>query len=143
MKYLIIALTFISVIACQPEKKKDLTKNTWTSIWNGEDLAGWHKYLGTPYNVETDSLGKSITPFGIDNDPLEVISIVKDKDSTAIRITGLAWGMIYTEKEYGNYHLKLKVKWGEEKHAPREQLLEIVVYFIMVSESPVLEIMFG
>lgn len=122
MKHFIIALTLISLLACQHEKNKDITKDSWISIWNGEDLTGWHKYLGTPYNMKTDSLGKSILPFGIDNDPLEVISIVEDKDSNAIRITGLAWGMIYTDKEYKNYHLKLKIKWGEDKHAPREQL---------------------
>jgi len=122
MKHLFIVIAIISMISCQSEKKKDISKESWTSIWNGNDLEGWHKYLGTPYNIETDSIGNSISPFGIDNDPLDVISIVKVNDSNAIRISGLAWGMIYTEKDYKNYHLKLKVKWGEDKHAPREQL---------------------
>ena len=39
----------------------------------------------------------------------------------AIRISSVAWGMNYTEKEFQNYHLKLKVKWGEGMHSPREK----------------------
>lgn len=92
----------------------------WSPLWNGNDLSGWHSYLGTPYNVELDSLGNTIEPFGIDNDPLEVIKIVDVDQEKAIRISGVAWGMIYTKEAYENYHLKLKVKWGDEKHAPRE-----------------------
>lgn len=120
MKYLLFALVILSIYSCQSNKKKDLTENSWTSIWNGNDISGWHTYLGTPYQIKTDSLGKTIVPFGIDNDPMDVIKVVETEQGTAIRISGVAWGMIYTEKEYKNYHLKLKIKWGEDKHPPRE-----------------------
>jgi len=70
--------------------------------------------------MKTDSLGNTLEPFGIDNDPLDVITVVPTDEGNAIRISGVAWGMIYTENEFKNYHLKLKVKWGEDKHPPRE-----------------------
>lgn len=123
MKKLIV-LTIIAIISsCKnnPEKGANNNNKEWTSLWNGSDLSGWHTYLGTPYRISKDSLGKSITPFGVDNDPLAVISVVESGDGNAIRISGVSWGMIYTEETFKNYHLKLKVKWGEEMHRPREK----------------------
>ena len=119
-----IALSFIVLIsACQPTKKevKETSKtDNWEAIWNGTDLTGWHSYLNTPYQMQEDSLGHAIQAFGVDNDPLEVVSVVQKEDGNAIKISGVAWGMIYTENIYSNYHLKLKVKWGEAMHKPRE-----------------------
>ena len=119
MRYLLLLLTVVCFHSCQDQTKKE--SNQWITLWNGQDLAGWHSYLGTPYTLEKDSLGNTIEPFGIDNDPLEVIQIVQLEDGNAIRISGVAWGMIYTEQSYENYHLKLKVKWGEDMHSPREK----------------------
>lgn len=121
MKKSILVLIVFSIFSCQTNKKKDVIDNEWTSIWNGYDLTGWHSYLGTPYNLKKDSIGNTIEPFGIDHDPLEVIKIVDTDQGNAIRISGVVWGMIYTEKEFKNYHLKLKIKWGEEMHSPREK----------------------
>lgn len=120
MKKVTLTLILISLLSCQSNKKKDI-ENVWTPLWNGQDLTGWHSYLATPYNLEIDSLGNTIEPFGIGNDPLEVIKVVKTDEGNAIRISGVAWGMIYSEKEFGNYHLKLKVKWGQDMHPPREK----------------------
>ncbi|MCK4920954.1 MAG: DUF1080 domain-containing protein [Bacteroidales bacterium] len=120
MKNLFIALILISFTSCLVDKKKEVKEDTWITLWNGNDFEGWHSYLGQPFQIRTDSLGNNIEPFGIDNDPLGVITIVPTEQGNAIRISGVAWGMIYTEKDYGNYHLKLKMKWGEEKHPPRK-----------------------
>lgn len=92
----------------------------WIALWNGKDLTGWHTFLGTPYQSKEDDTGNKIIPFGIDHDPLQVIKVVDTDQGKAIRISGVAWGMIYTEKIFQNYHLKLKVKWGEDMHIPRE-----------------------
>ena len=119
-KYFLAALALFS-ITCTPVKSTKTSQEPWVSLWNGEDLTGWHSYLGTPFRVEKDSLGNAIAPFGVDHDPLGVIQVVQTIQGNAIRISGVAWGMIYTEKEFKNYHLKLKVKWGEAMHSPREK----------------------
>ncbi len=118
MRFLFLLSLILILSSCQDKPKE---KTEWMSLWNGNDLNGWHSYLGTPYVQETDSLGNTIEPFGVDNDPLEVVKIVSFDDGNAIRISGVAWGMIYTEESYRNYHLKLKVKWGNDMHPPREK----------------------
>jgi hypothetical protein len=120
MKYLLLAFILITICSCQSNQKIEDTEDQWTSIWNGKDFSGWHTYLGPPYQIDSDSLGNTIPPFGIDSDPLGIITVAETDMGNAIRISGLAWGMIYTENEYNNYHLKLKVKWGQEMHPPRE-----------------------
>ncbi len=121
MKNLVFAIVITFLASCASSTKEE-SKNEWTTLWNGTDFTGWHSYLGTAYRIETDSLGNTIEPFGIDNDPLGVITVIEEGDGNAIRISGVAWGMIYTEKDYKNYYLKLRMKWGNEKHAPREDL---------------------
>ncbi|MDH5380590.1 MAG: DUF1080 domain-containing protein [Cyclobacteriaceae bacterium] len=121
MKNFYFLLVLIPLLSCNSNEKTSDLENNWEPLWNGKDLTGWHSYLATPYNLKTDSVGNAIEPFGIDNDPLEVFKIVDDNDGKAIRISGVAWGMIYTEKDYHNYHLKLKVKWGNDMHPPREK----------------------
>ena len=120
MKKLILLLVLLLAFLGCKEKEKSETI-TWQSLWNGKDLEGWHSYLGTPFNKETDSLGKPIEAFGVDHDPIGVFKIVDIDKEPAIRISGVAWGMIYTEQTFKNYHLKLKVKWGEDMHSPREK----------------------
>ena len=121
MKKFTFILILISILSCQSNEKQHGSENEWTLLWNGHDLSGWHSYLGTPFNLKIDSTGKKIEPFGIDSDPLEVIKIVETDQGSAIRISGEAWGMIYTREDFQNYHLKLKVKWGEVMHPPREK----------------------
>ena len=118
MKYLLVIILSGLLFSCQSPKKENTGQ--WIQIWNGYDLTGWHSYLGTPFNLEIDSSGNKLEPFGIDSDPIEVIKVVETNQGNAIRISGVAWGMIYTKKEFKNYHLKLKVKWGEDMHRPRE-----------------------
>jgi hypothetical protein len=123
MRYYLTVLFIIGIVvsSCQTNSKKENSEEKWTSIWNGTDLSGWHTYLGPPNETYTDSLGNAIPPFGVDNDPMGIITVAETEEGNAIRISGQCWGMIYTEKAFKNYHLKLKVKWGEEKHSPRDQ----------------------
>ena len=120
MKKLLTVFLLISFISCNTNNKKEDSEASWTSLWNGQDFADWHTYLGTQYNSDVDSLGNTVEPYGLDNDPLHVITVSKVDEKNAIRITGEAWGMIFTEKVFNNYHLKLKMKWGEKMYPPRE-----------------------
>ena len=121
MKTIGLIILLLAILGCAEKQKKQDDPTPWQALWNESDLDGWHSYLGTPYTMLTDSLGNELKPFGVDHDPLDVISIVELDDGNAIRISGVAWGMIYTEESYENYHLKMKVKWGQEMHYPREK----------------------
>lgn len=88
-------------------KKKD----NWKQLFNGKNLKGWNTYLGP----DLDDHGKPVTgiPVGLNNDPRQVFSIVKENGEGIIRISGNGWGAISTKEEYENYHLQLQFKWGE------------------------------
>lgn len=81
-----------------------------TSLFNGKDLNGWDMYIGPPL----DDAGKKISekPVGLNHDPNHVFSVIKDGNENVIRISGQEWGGISTLKEYSNFHLQLKFKWG-------------------------------
>ena len=85
-------------------------KSPWEQLFNGKDLTGWDTYIGP----DLDDSGKPITgtPIGLNKDPRNVFTIVKDNGSNVIRISGENWGAISTKKEYENYHLQLQFKWG-------------------------------
>lgn len=87
-----------------------IKKNGWVPLFNGKDLTGWDTYIGP----DLDDAGKPITntPIGLNSDPRHVFSIASDHGENIIRISGENWGAISTQKEYENYHLQLKFKWG-------------------------------
>ena len=98
--FLILTAAFLNAVA---QKK-------WTVLYNGKDLSGWDTYIGP----DLDSNGKMLTriPVGLNTDPRQVFTIVEQNGEKLIRISGESWGGISTLKEYDNFHLKLKFKWG-------------------------------
>ena len=114
-------LCVISVQCQSPE-------SAWEPLWNDKDLDGWVKFLSTPHasvsnlSLPRDSSGKYTQPLGIENDPLEVFSVVELDGEKVIRISGQVFGTLQTQDDHGNFHLKLKYKWGQKKWAPRENL---------------------
>ena len=99
-------------------EKTELTdaENEWVSIWNDKDLTGWNTYFNSPFSG-FDKTQKGY--LGLNNPKQDVIKVVQFEDDNVIRISGTAFGMMSTEQDYGNYHLKLKVKWGKDKHVPK------------------------
>lgn len=87
------------------------------SIFNGKDLAGWDVYIGPLY----DSVKKGFegTPIGLNKDPHNVFTVVKEDGAPAIRISGENFGGISTQQEFANYHLRLEFKWGKLKWHPK------------------------
>ena len=85
-------------------------KNDWTQLFNGKNLRGWDTYLGPPL----DDAGKKMSdiPVGLNKDPKHVFSVVDENGEKVIRISGESWGGMSTKKEYENFHLQLKFKWG-------------------------------
>ena len=105
--------------------QKTTVDKSWQTLFNGTDFSGWYTYQRQPEptsevpGMARDEEGKYIDPIGLDKDPLDVFTVVQEDGAPAIRISGEVFGILVTEKEYENYHLKLQFKWGDEKHPPR------------------------
>ena len=67
--------------------------------FNGEDLSGFYTYLH--------------------DDKYEDPGAVFTVEGGMIRISGEQYGAIITEEEYGDYHLIVEWKWGDETFEPR------------------------
>ncbi|MDO3380609.1 3-keto-disaccharide hydrolase [Gilvimarinus algae] len=99
----------------------------WQPLLDAE-LSQWRTYLGFPNpGTEVSGLkradtGKYLEPVGYDRDEWQVFSTRTDSGEPVLRISGEIYGGIFTHKNYGNYHLRLQVKWGEKKWPPREEL---------------------
>ncbi len=96
------------------------------TLFNGTDLSGWYTYLAKPDSsvnmpdMQRDSTGHYTQPVGLNKDPLHVFSVVNIDGAPAIRASGQIMGILVTDNEYQNYHLKLQFKWGDKKYPPRE-----------------------
>jgi len=106
-----------------------VSENNWTQLFNGENLDGWYTYQKEPEptsevsGMARNEEGRYLEPIGLNEDPLEVFTVVSEEGAPAIRISGEVFGILVTEKEFGNYHLSLEFKWGKEKYPPRENEL--------------------
>jgi hypothetical protein len=88
------------------DKKKDDTKETksdsWIKLFNGKDLTGWTVFLD---------------PRKKDADPKKIFTV----QDGIIVCEGSVFGYAVTDKEYGDYVLTLKWRWGKrlpEKGVP-------------------------
>jgi hypothetical protein len=88
-------------------------------------LSKWRNYesyrhqLGYKGKQPTDAQGKLIPPIGYDKNEANVFSVVMQNGEPVLRISGEIYGCVFTKKDYANYDLKLKVKWGSKKWTPR------------------------
>ncbi len=97
----------------------------WKPLWNGKDLAGWDMFLATPDasldvpGLKRDANGKYLELIGMNRDPLHVFTVVTADGRPAIHVSGQVFGTITTRASFGNFHLRMQVKWGEKKWAPK------------------------
>ncbi len=77
-------------------------------LFNGTDLTNFYTWLGPP--------AKGEKPCGKNHDPKKVFTV----QDGVIRVSGEVFGGLVTEKEYGNYHLVVEYKWGEETFGARK-----------------------
>ena len=119
--YVFPLLAMMFLVSCDSDPK-------WEPLFNGKDFSGWEVYIGVPHSsvdvpgMERDEEGKYTQPLGVGNDPLKIFTVVEVDGGSAVRASGQIYGSFATVEKYGNYHLKLEVKWGEKKWAPREEL---------------------
>jgi len=101
----------------------------WTKLLD-KDLSHWDKYLsykhkiGYDGKVPKDKDGNLISPIGLNKNGYNVFTIIEENNKPVLKISGEIYGCVFTKEEYANYHLKLKIKWGEKKWIPRKYLLK-------------------
>ncbi len=106
--------SFLVACAClmgqNPDPASKSENTGWTPLFNGQNLDGWYTFL---------------QKHGKNRDPDHVITI---EDGTihlykhAADAAHVVMGYIGTEKEYGDYHLRLQYRWGDKKFEPRYKL---------------------
>lgn len=116
-------LISISLFSCSKDEEH------WTNLLD-ENLSQWDSYLSyrhkEGYNGDQpkDDQGSLIEPIGSNKDQYGVFTVVKENNEHVLRISGEIYGCVSTKQEYENYHFRLKVKWGDDVHPPREKLLK-------------------
>lgn len=117
-------LSLIAVVAVIFTLSSYQPRDEWRSLFDGS-LNGWDTYLSyrhtTAYNgqVPTDQTGKPLPPIGYGKNEANVFSVVHQDGVPVLRISGEIYGCVFTKEDFKNYHLKLKVKWGNKKWEPR------------------------
>ncbi len=79
----------------KPEEKPTPAGGDWVPLFNGKNLSGWKPFFGP-------------------NAPADTSKVWTVKDRTLI-CDGSAKGYLRTEKEYGDYALRLQWKWGTKR----------------------------
>jgi hypothetical protein len=104
-------------------------KADWTNLLDKE-LSHWDSYLSFRYpeNYDLQPLkdedGNLIPPIGVNQDQYDVFTVIEENNEPVLKVSGEIYGCVFTKKEYANYHLRLKVKWGDKKWHPRKKLLK-------------------
>jgi hypothetical protein len=93
----------------------------WRPLFNGRDLAGWETFLTKPDpawdvpGLKRDANGKYLEVIGRNRDPLKAFAVETVDGRPAIHLSGQGFGVMTTNESFGNFHLRLQVKWGEKK----------------------------
>lgn len=122
------AVTTIIILFCSAIHLYGQVENDWELLLDS-DLSKWENYLSyrhqVGYNgsVPKDEMGNEIEPIGYNNDKTNVFSVLNESSGYVLRISGEIYGALFTRDSYENYHLKLQVKWGEDKYDPRKDKL--------------------
>jgi len=117
--FVLAAITFFS---CKKEEN-------WNNLLDKE-LSQWDKYLSFKHQVgydgqaPVDKEGNLIPAIGLNHDDYNVFTVIEEDNRPVLKISGEIYGCVVTKEEYTNYHLRLKVKWGDKKWVPRMGLLK-------------------
>ena len=97
-------------LAANSTSTKGPPNERWISLFNGRNLDGWYTFL--------QKHGKNSDPDRVITIEDGAIHLYKD----ASEGSQVVMGYIATEKEYGNYQLRLQYRWGTKKFQPRYKL---------------------
>jgi hypothetical protein len=119
---LVLLFLFIALSSCKEKK-------SWTKLLD-KDLSQWDNYLSYSYpegydgKIPLDEHGNMMNPVGLNKNQKDVFTVVEENGEPVLRISGEIYGCVVTKKEFKNYHLRLKVKWGDKVWHPRKDLLK-------------------
>ncbi len=122
----VIFLFILYGIAASCQKKSE---TEWTNLLDPE-LSQWDQYLSYEhqlgYNGEQpkDEQGNFIEPIGLNPTGYDVFTMVEEGNEPILTVSGEIYGCVISKEEYDNYHLQVKVKWGDNKFTPRKKLLK-------------------
>ncbi len=121
---LLLGATLLCTAATPPTLPP--TPNGWERLLD-KNLSKWRTYQshrhvpGDRGLPPTNAQGQPLPPIGYDKNEANVFSVVMQNGEPVLRISGEIYGCLVTRQDYANYHLKLKVKWGQKKWQPRLQ----------------------
>lgn len=117
-KLICLAGIAILLISCKQEK------NEWKNLLD-KDMTQWETYLSYPmadtYRGEpiVDAEGNPVTPLGYNVPGQTVFTMIEENGEPVLKVSGEIYGCAFTKAEFKNYHLRLKMKWGDKKYPPR------------------------
>ena len=94
------------------------------------ELSQWDIYLSYAYpegykgEIPKNAEGHDLPPIGLNKEGFDVFTMQEEDGAPVLRISGEYYGCVATKSEFENYHLTLKVKWGDTKLHPRKNLLK-------------------
>jgi 3-keto-disaccharide hydrolase len=118
MMFLLVCIPLLANTAFAAE-------SSWRSLFNGKDLTGWETYMNKPHQswdvpeLKRDTNGVYLEAVGKNRDPLKVFAVETVDGRPAIHISGQGFGVMTTTETFGNFHLRLQVKWGEKRWGSR------------------------
>lgn len=98
--------------------------SAWVNLLD-KDLSQWGMYLAyshkSDYNGKppVDGNGKLILPVGYNKNEKNVFTVIQEQGEPVLHVSGEIYGCVFTKHDYENFHLKLKVRWGEHMYGPR------------------------
>ncbi len=93
----------------------------WTNLLDN-DLSDWEIFMGVPHasvEFDDDFSVEEGKPLGVNVDPKGVFSTKQENGETILHITGEVFAGLTSKKSFKNYHLQMKMRWGDKKWEPR------------------------
>jgi hypothetical protein len=135
MKYGLLSILLFTLLTSFKEKDE------WASLLD-KDLTNWEMYLSYSHTINykgevpRSESGAVIEPVGYNKNEKKVFSVIEEKGEPVLKISGEIYDSIFTRQEYENYHLKLKIRWGDNKHEPRiNKLKDSGILYHSIGES--------
>lgn len=125
-KYLYYISVFMIAVLASCKSNKD---DGWTNLFD-MDLSQWRVWqsyqLANGYHGQapTDADGNTLPFIGYDKNLYNMITMEEENGEPVLHLRGVTYGCAISNQSFGNYHLRLQVKFGTEKWEPRLEKAE-------------------